>query len=127
MFPKSNNKYPVNDQNIQNISDKKESTFKVLYEKIRKNIKTSFTSSKMKKTVNKINSKKLTENPSINNTSNNIDFIFTKKNEDSRNYFNNNMEFDNNKEDIIYDYSEKNYLNKTQKNLKLSSKSKKIY
>ena len=127
MFPKSNNKYPVNDQNIQNISDKKESTFKVLYEKIRKNIKTSFTSSKMKKTVNKINSKKLTENPSINNTSNNIDFIFTKKNEDSRNYFNNNMEFDNNKEDIIYDYSEKNYLNKTQKNLKLSNKIKKIY
>ena len=124
MFPKSNNKYPVNDQNIQNISDKKESTFKVLYEKIRKNIKTSFTSSKMKKTVNKINSKKLTKNPSINNTSNNIDFIFTKKNEDSRNYFNNNMEFDNNKEDIIYDYSEKNYLNKTQKNVELSSKSK---
>ena len=48
MFPKNTNKILDQEQKDQELNNKKPSTFKNLYAKIRKNIRTSFPRSKQK-------------------------------------------------------------------------------
>ena len=119
MLPKSNNKYQE-DKN-QDFINKKQTNFKNLYAKIRKNIKTSFPTSKQKNSLNIINSKKLTEKSNKINNNKKINLLFNKKGEESRNSNNNHVEeiFYNHQDEELFDCDNNNFLNKTQKNVKL--------
>ena len=129
MQQKNSIKNIVLDQKNQEYNNKKPPSFKNIYAKIRKNIKTSFPSTKQKNTINLINTKKLIENQYKKNNNSNINLMFNKK-EESRNYNSNNVEkiYDNDQDEEINDNDEIFYFNKTQKNVKLlySNYSKKI-
>ena len=121
MFPKNINKILDQEQKDQELNNKKPSTFKSLYAKIRKNIRTSFPRSKQKNSLNIIKSKKLTENGSKKNHNHNINLFLTKKPDESRNYNTNNGDkiYDNNQDEEIFEYDDNldNFnFNKTQKN-----------
>ena len=121
MFPKNINKILDQEQKDQELNNKKPSTFKNLYAKIRKNIRTSFPRSKQKNSLNIIKSKKLTENGSKKNHNHNINLFLTKKPDESRNYNTNNGDkiYDNNQDEEIFEYDDNldNFnFNKTQKN-----------
>ena len=129
MLEKNNIKNITLEQKNQEFNNKKPPSFKNIYAKIRKNIKTSFPRSKKKNSFNIFNSKKLTENGNNKNNNSNINLVFNKKGEESRNY-NNNVEiiYDNNQDDEIINNDELYYFNKTQKNIQLlySNYSKKL-
>ena len=134
MFNKNKDKI-IQEQKNQELNNKKPSTFKNLYAKIRQNIKTSFPRSKQKNSINIIKSKRLTENANKKNNNSNMNLIFTRKTEESRNYKTHKepkIIYDNNHDiDELFDYDDNNeniYFNKTQKNVNLLTKnnSKKI-
>ena len=134
MFNKNKDKI-IQEQKNQELNNKKPSTFKNLYAKIRQNIKTSFPRSKQKNSINIMKSKRLTENANKKNNNNNMNLIFTRKTEESRNYKTHKepkIIYDNNHDiDELFDYDDNNenfYFNKTQKNVNLLTKnnSKKI-
>ena len=125
MLPKNGNQNKIQAQKNQEINIKKQSTFKNLYAEIRKNIKTSFPRSKQKNSINALNSKRLTENPSKKNQNYNINLFFSKKTEQSRNYNKNNIDkiyIYNPDDDELFDYDENYNFNKTQKDINLSHK-----
>ena len=131
MQQKNGIKNIVLDTKNQEFNNKKPPSFINIYDKIRKNIKTTFPSTKQKKAINLINTKKLIENQyKKNNNNNNINLMFNKK-EESRNYNSNNVEkiYDNDQDEEINENDEIFYFNKTQKNINLlySNYSKKIF
>ena len=126
MLPKNGNQNKIHSQKNQETNIKKQSTFKSLYAEIRKNIKTSFPRSKQKNSINTLNSKRLTEDPSKKNQNYNINLFFTKKTEQTRNYNTNNIEkiyvYNPEDDDELFDYDENYNFNKTQKDINLSHK-----
>ena len=116
----------IQEQKNQELNNKKSSTFKNLYAKIRQNIKTSFPRSKQKNSLNIIKSKKLTENASKKNNNHDMNLILIKKEEESRNYRTHNEAkniYDNNHDDDdLLDCEDNNEIsncNKSQRNAKI--------
>ena len=127
MYTKNSTK-TIQEQKIKDLNNKKPSTFKNLYAKIRQNIKTSFPRSKQKNSLNIIKSKKITENASKKNNNYNMNLLFSKKPEESRNNKARKeakIIYDNNQDEELYEYDDNNEnlnFNKTQKNIYLFSK-----
>ena len=119
MQQKNNTKQILQDQYNQTCNNNKNpQTFKNLYAKIRKNIKTSFQNSKQKNSLNLVNSKMLSENANKKKNNRNINLIFNKKGEESRNLDSNNVgKIFNNQDEEYNDNDEIFYFNKTQKNV----------
>ena len=120
MQQKNNTKSILQEQNNQPYyNNKNPRTFKNLYAKIRKNIKTSFQSLKQKNSFNLANSKMLSENANKRKNNRNINLIFNKK-EGSRNFNSNNVDkIFNNQYEEYNDNDDIFYFNKTQKNVNL--------
>ena len=121
MQQKSDSKQIMEEQKNQpcNKNNKNPQIFKNLYSKIRKNIKTSFQNPKQKNSFYLINSKMLSENPNKKKNNRNINMIFNKKEEESRNFNSNNVEkIFNNQDEEYNDNDDIYYFNKTQKNVK---------
>ena len=110
---------------LNNIKDKKDNdiinqrrqNLKNIYNQIKKNIKTTFSNTKQKNKLNDVANKKLTENIIKKSDSNNINSVYNKKSEESRN--NNKTKLDKNIDEEITDGENDIIFNKTEKDIKL--------
>ena len=110
-------KYNLKVNKNSDITNQRRQNIKNIYTQIKRNIKTTYSQNKQKNRLNIMTKKRLTENLSKKNDSNNINLIFNKKQEESRN--NNKAKLEKNLDEEIFNGESDIFFNKTEKDIKL--------
>ena len=110
-------KYNLKVNKNTDITNQRRQNIKNIYTQIKRNIKTTYSQNKQKNRLNIMTKKRLTENLSKKNDSNNINLIFNKKQEESRN--NNKAKLEKNIDEEIFNGESDIFFNKTEKDIKL--------
>ena len=93
-------KYNLKVNKNTDITNQRRQNIKNIYTQIKRNIKTTYSQNKQKNRLNIMTKKRLTENLSKKNDSNNINLIFNKKQDESRN--NNKAKLEKNNDEEIF-------------------------
>ena len=106
-------KYNLKVNKNSDITNQRRQNIKNIYTQIKRNIKTTYSQNKQKNRLNIMTKKRLTKNLSKKNDSNNINLIFNKKQEESRN--NNKAKLEKNLDEEIFNGESDIFLIKQKK------------
>ena len=110
-------KYNLKVNKYNDITNQRRQNIKNIYTQIKSNIKTTYSQNKQKNRLNIMTKKRLTENLNKKNDSNNINLLFSKKPEESRNI--NKVKLEKNIDEEIFNAESDIFFNKTEKDIKL--------
>ena len=110
-------KYNLKVNKYNDITNQRRQNIKNIYTQIKSNIKTTYSQNKQKNRLNIMTKKRLTENLNKKNDSNNINLLFSKKQEESRNI--NKVKLEKNIDEEIFNAESDIFFNKTEKDIKL--------
>ena len=110
-------KYNLKVSKNSDITNQRRQNIKNMYTQFKRNIKTTYSQNKQRNRLDIMTKKKLTENLNKKNDSNNINLIFNKKSEESRNT--NKAKLEKNIDEEVFNGENDIFFNKTEKDIKL--------